>query len=204
MFPYPFVKEKALSLAQNPDLIGKTFLAGGLVPWVLSHQNSNRLHNDIDFVVPLHEMAAIRRFLKEHGLYDPSHDSQLLPCNKEQIDFGTEIFLEDLPVSFTPFFTSQGNLIQRDFTTADFRAKDSLVTLRLPGLSLADYITSYPLSHGQKLYCTSLEFIYAKKSRKNRLKDEADLEQMRQMRLDENRLARITTAFSKSTLDIQT
>lgn len=203
MFPCGFVKEKALSLAQNPNLIGKVFLAGGLVPWLLSGKNSNRLHSDIDFVVPLHEMETIRRFLKEQGLYDPAHDSLFLSCNKEQIDFGTEIFLEDLPIGFTPFFTAQGSLIQRDFTTADFSAKNSLVTLYLPELSLADYITSYPLPNGQSLYCTSLEFIYAKKNRKNRPKDLPDLQQIRQMGIDQNRLARITAAFSKSTSEIQ-
>lgn len=203
MFPCNLVKEKALALGLHPKLKDKIFLAGGLVPWVLSGKNSNRLHSDIDFVVPLSEMETIRAFLKEQGLYDQTHDSLFLPCNKEKIDFGTEIFLNGLPVSFTPFFTENNNLFQRDFTTADFSTKDSLVTLCLPNLAPEDYITAYSLPNGQKLYCTSLEFVYAKKSRKNRPKDQGDLQQMKQIGFAENRLKHISTSFSRAILEIK-
>ena len=92
MFPCDFVKEKALAFGLHPKLKGRIFLAGGLVPWVISGEDSNRLHSDIDFVVPLSEMETIRAFLKEQGLYDHTHDSLFLSCNKEKVDFGTEIF----------------------------------------------------------------------------------------------------------------
>ena len=146
MFPCDLVKEKALAFGLHPKLKGKIFLAGGLAPWVISGEISNRLHSDIDFVVPLSEMETVRTFLKEQGLYDQTHDSLFLPCNQEKIDFGTEVFLDGLPVSFTPFFEENNNLYQRDFTTADFSTKDSLVTLCLPNLSPEDYITAYVLS----------------------------------------------------------
>ena len=67
MFPCDFVKEKALAFGLHPKLKDKIFLAGGLVPWVISSEDSNRLHSDIDFVVPLSEMETIRAFLKEQG-----------------------------------------------------------------------------------------------------------------------------------------
>lgn len=203
MFPCDFVKEKALTFGLHPKLKDKIFLAGGLVPWVISGEDSNRLHSDIDFVVPLSEMEAVRAFLKEQGLYDQTHDSLFLPCNKEKRDFGTEIFLDGLPVSFTPFFTENNNLVQRDFTTADFSTKDSLVTLCLPNLSPEDYITAYVLPHGQKLCCISLEFVYAKKSRKNRPKDQGDLQKMKQIGLNENRLKHMNNSFSNAILEIK-
>lgn len=203
MFPCDLVKEKALAFGLHPKLKGKIFLAGGLVPWVISDEDSNRLHSDIDFVVPLSEMETVRAFLKEQGLYDKNHDSLFLPCNKEKVDFGTEIFLDGLPISFTPFFEENDNLVQRDFTTADFSTKDSLVTLCLPNLSPEDYITVYTLPDGQKLYCTSLEFVYAKKSRKNRPKDQKDLQKMKQIGLKEDILQRISVAFSHGTLEIK-
>ena len=170
---------------------------------MISGENSNRLHSDIDFVVPLSEMETVRTFLKEQGLYDQTHDSLFLPCNQEKIDFGTEIFLDGLPISFTPFFKENNNLVQRDFTTADFNAKDSLVTLCLPNLSPEDYITAYALHDGQKLYCTSLEFVYAKKSRKNRPKDQRDLQKMKQIGLKEDLLQRISASFSQGVLEIK-
>lgn len=203
MFPYDLVKEKALAFGLHPKLKGKIFLAGGLAPWVISGENSNRLHSDIDFVVPLSEMETVRTFLKEQGLYDQTHDSLFLPCNQEKIDFGTEIFLDGLPISFTLFFKENNNLVQRDFTTADFNAKDSLVTLCLPNLSPEDYITAYALHDGQKLYCTSLEFVYAKKSRKNRPKDQRDLQKMKQIGLKEDLLQRISASFSQGVLEIK-
>lgn len=203
MFPCDLVKEKALAFGLHPKLNGKIFLAGGLVPWVLSGEDSHRLHSDIDFVVPLSEMETVRAFLKEQGLYDKNHDSLFLPSNQEKVDFGTEIFLDGLPVSFTPFFTENNKLIQRDFTTADFSNKDSLVTLCLPNLSPEDYITAYALPDGQKLCCTSLEFVYAKKSRKNRPKDQRDLQKMKQIGLKEDILQRISVAFSQGALEIK-
>lgn len=203
MFPCDFVKEKALTFGLHPKLKDKIFLVGGLVPWVISGEDSNRLHSDIDFVVPLSEMEAVRTFLKEQGLYDKNHDSLFLPCNKEKVDFGTEIFLDGLPISFTPFFEENNNLVQRDFTTADFSTKDSLVTLCLPNLTPEDYITAYALPDGQKLCCTSLEFVYAKKSRKNRPKDQGDLQKMKQIGLKENRLKRISASFSHGVLEIK-
>lgn len=203
MFPCDLVKEKALAFGLHPKLKGKIFLAGGLAPWVISGENSNRLHSDIDFVVPLSEMETVRTFLKEQGLYDQTHDSLFLSCNQEKIDFGTEVFLDGLPVSFTPFFEENNNLYQRDFTTADFSTKDSLVILCLPNLSPEDYITAYALSDGQKLYCTSLEFVYAKKSRKNRPKDQGDLQKMKQNGLNENLLKHITDSFSSAVLEIK-
>lgn len=203
MFPYDLVKEKALAFGLHPKLKGKIFLAGGLVPWVISGEDSHRLHSDIDFVVPLSEMETVRTFLKEQRLYDQTHDSLFLPCNQEKIDFGTEIFLDDLPVSFTPFFAENNNLFQRDFTTADFSTKDSLVTLCLPNLTPEDYITAYALPDGQKLYCNSLEFVYTKKNRKNRAKDQADLQKMKQIGLKETLLNCISDSFSSSVLEIK-
>lgn len=203
MFPCDFVKEKALTFGLHPKLKDKIFLTGGLVPWVISGEDSNRLHSDIDFVVPLSEMEAVRAFLKEQGLYDKNHDSLFLPCNKEKVDFGTEIFLDGLPISFTPFLEENNSIFQRDFTTADFSTKDSLVTLSLPNLSPEDYITAYALPDGQKLCCTSLEFVYAKKSRKNRPKDQGDLLKMKQIGLKESRLKHITGSFFSAVLEIK-
>lgn len=101
------------------------------------------------------------------------------------------------------FFEENNNLYQRDFTTADFSTKDSLVTLCLPNLSPEDYITAYALSDGQKLYCTSLEFVYAKKSRKNRPKDQGDLQKMKQIGLKEDLLQHISASFSQGALEIK-
>lgn len=148
-------------------------------------------------------METIRAFLKEQGLYDHTHDSLFLSCNKEKVDFGTEIFLDGLPISFTPFFKENNNLVQRDFATADFSTKDSLVTLCLPNLSPENYITAYTLPDGQKLHCTSLEFVYAKKSRKNRPKDQGDLQKMKQIGLNENRLKHMNNSFSNAILEIK-
>lgn len=68
MFPCDFVKEKALAFGLHPKLKGRIFLAGGLVPWVISSEDSNRLHSDIDFVVPLSEMETSALFSKSRGL----------------------------------------------------------------------------------------------------------------------------------------
>lgn len=77
------------------------------------------------------------------------------------------------------------------------------MTFCLPNLSSEDYITAYTLPDGQKLHCTSLEFVYAKKSRKNRPKDQGDLQKMKQIGLNENRLKHITDSFFSAVLEIK-
>ena len=77
------------------------------------------------------------------------------------------------------------------------------MTLCLPNLSPENYITAYTLPDGQKLCCTSLEFVYAKKSRKNRPKDQGDLQKMKQIGLNENLLKHITDSFYSAVLEIK-
>lgn len=36
-----------------PGLAGRTFLQGGLVPWIVSGRDSGRLHGDVDVSVQL-------------------------------------------------------------------------------------------------------------------------------------------------------
>lgn len=46
-----------------PGLAGRTFLQGGLVPWIVSGRDSGRLHGDVDVSVRLDDVPAVRAWL---------------------------------------------------------------------------------------------------------------------------------------------
>ena len=53
-------KAVALRVLGEELLAGKVFLMGGLVPWIVSGQDSGRLYSDVDLAVRAKDMPAVR------------------------------------------------------------------------------------------------------------------------------------------------
>ena len=82
-------KAAALRVLRVPELAGKMFLEGGLVPWVLGGRESGRPHGDIDFSVRLEDMPVVRAWLAREGRYDRDLDSRRMPCNADGEEYGS-------------------------------------------------------------------------------------------------------------------
>ena len=63
MFSCKEVKEVVISLMGEQKVKDKIYVAGGIVPWILSGNDSGRKHGDIDIVVEKDDMGTVREFL---------------------------------------------------------------------------------------------------------------------------------------------
>ena len=107
-------KAAALRVLRVPELAGKVFLEGGLVPWVLGGRESGRLHGDIDFSVRLEDMPVVRAWLAREGRCDRDLDSRCMPCNVDGEEYGAHARINGVLASFCPFFLRDGVLVQRN------------------------------------------------------------------------------------------
>ena len=75
MFSCKEVKEVVISLMGEQKVKDKIYVAGGIVPWILSGNDSGRKHGDIDIVVEKDDMGTVREFLRDKGYYKVEFDS---------------------------------------------------------------------------------------------------------------------------------
>ena len=135
---FSHLRQIALTLLAQPALSGILYLAGGALPWILSGEDSQRDHGDLDFVVEGRDLPAVRRYLRAAGHYRPELDSLSLPCNHRQADYGLEAVIDGLPVNFAPFTVENEGISQRNFTLAALAGFDALLLSRMEPLSKAD------------------------------------------------------------------
>ena len=67
MTPEGLARAAAMRVLTAPGLAERTFLQGGLVPWIVSGRDSGRLHGDVDVSVRLDDMLAVRAWLAAEG-----------------------------------------------------------------------------------------------------------------------------------------
>lgn len=193
-------KAAALRVMRAPELAGKVFLEGGLVPWILSSKDSGRLHSDIDFSVRLEDMHTVRAWLEREGLYDPNLDSRRIPCNANSEEYGTHAYIDGVLASFCPFFFREGTLVQRNAEQAAFAGYDALLEATIPSLDEADFVETRELPDGTRVGFATLEACRAAKAASDRPKDLADIAELDRLGYDEERMGRVAQAFAAMTI----
>lgn len=202
MFSCGTLKKVVCYLMGEEELQGKIFVAGGIVPWLLSGKDSGRQHGDIDLVVKMDDMDHIRRYLKKHGLYGEESDSRFLSCNKGHADHGVEVFFHQIPINFAPFERVGGDIIQRNFSLERFTGFDALMTATITNLAVEDYITTYRLDDGTVIGAYTLETVLAAKEQSDREKDRIDRMEIASIGIDRRRYARVKPAIQSMKIDV--
>lgn len=196
--PVPFSRARAVAMRvlTAPELAGKVFLEGGLVPWVASGRESGRLHGDVDLSVRLADMPAVRTWLVAEGLYDAALDSLRLPCNAGFGDFGIHAVVDGALVSFCPFFfAADGGLHQRNAALKAADGFDALLEATASGIAESDFVEERVLPDGVRIGCATLEACRAAKAASGREKDAHDIAEIDRIGIDAGRCARIAGAF---------
>lgn len=191
MFSCEMVKKTVYMLMGEEALQGKIWVAGGIVPWLLSGADSGRLHGDLDVVVQMEHMPFIRAYLQEKGYYRAALDSQNLAFNKARQDYGVEAVIQTVPVSFGPFEVCGTGIMQRNFALERFGGFDALFTAVMEGIVPADYITHYTLKNGLRIGAYTLEAVRAAKENTGREKDLQDLREIERIGFDQARYERV-------------
>lgn len=163
--------EKEISynqIVQNIKLIyssGKLsdylILAGGIVPYLIFNQNSNRLHSDIDFICKIEDIDKIKDIFTSYGHYEREFDS----LNILKKDYGFEMFIDNIKVGVYPFEYSDG-IIQYSY---DSKTKEGKI--KNINLDYDDYISS-----NKDFKYMSLEVILKSKVLAFRQKDIYDID----------------------------
>lgn len=193
---YNQAKETALRVMSAPELTDKVFLEGGLVPWIITGNNSGRQHGDVDFSVRLADIPIVRAWLKDEGLYDKTLDSTHIPCNEASADYGIHAFIDGVLVSFAPFFSDGERLIQRNAEQEAFAEYDALLEASLEGLAEEDFVEMRELSNGMRAGFATLESCRAAKLSSDRAKDLTDLAELDRLGYNEQRMQRVAAAFA--------
>ncbi len=193
-----------MGITQKDDELGNiVFVSGGIAPWLVSKNDSERKHSDIDLLVAIENMPKIREFLLKHNLYDAALDS-LSYDDAEMIDYGVDTYIDGLPIGFYPYErTRDGIIIQRSFTPTEIDGKKDLKTKEIPDMEITDYLAKTTLPNGRPIGISGLEVIKASKEKTGREKDVHDIKEIDRIGYDANRYERVKSSINnmKSTLD---
>ena len=193
--------KEAVYILMEPILKGKIFVAGGIVPWILSGRNSNRKHSDIDIVVEIRNMELIRKYLKDKGYYQKEMDSRFLALNNTQGDYGIDALINGVPVNFAPFEANGDSIIQKNFSLKALVGYDALMKATMKNIAVEDYITTYLLKSGIELGSYTLEAVKAAKENSNRTKDKIDLCEVEKIGIDQDRYNRIKSSIQNMQIE---
>lgn len=158
----------------------KLYLAGGMVPYLLLNQNSERLHDDIDNICKLEDMPFFRSLFKQAGLYDAELDS--LNFANDGRDYGFEFYVNGVPVGIYPFTYSEGILTQYSYTSSSKMCKEKMIALQ----DINDYVCTYNSFDGISYTTQSLEVIKKSKDVSGREKDKVDSKKIAEYGIRQN------------------
>lgn len=179
------------TLLAQEDLRGRLFVGGGILPWLLTGEDSGRLHGDVDLSAEAGEMERIRAVLTGMGLYRRAGDSRFLSCNRTGADHGLEVWVGEVPVNIAPFTPIAGGIVQRNFLLQREAGFDALMTATVEGMALEDFVTESVLPDGRRVLTQTVESVRAEKECSGREKDRADLRQLEKLGFDAARYGRV-------------
>ena len=153
------------------------YIAGGITPYLLLNENSNRLHDDIDCICMLEDINELRNIIKQTKYYNSEWDS--LNYAKDNKDYGFEFKINGVPVGIYPFSYSKNILLQYTFDPYTKNCKIKKIEL----MDINDYVHEYKSKNGIKYKMMSLEYIKLSKDNSVRPKDKIDSKKIEETNL---------------------
>lgn len=151
----------------------KLYLSGGLVPYVLLNEKSERKHMDLDLLCQKEDIRMIREVFRNNDLYEPKKDSLTYTVNG--IDYGFEVIIDKVKVNISVFEEKEDGIVEYYFNS-----KTKIGRIKNINAKLNDYIVPYVSSDNKKYLTKSLELIIADKLILNRSKDKKDIEKIQE------------------------
>ena len=167
----------------------KLYISGGTVPYLISGEDSNRKHGDIDTVCQLEDMNLIRQVLKDNKMYVEEDDSMTQTVNGR--DFGLETIINGVRVGIYPFLKTNYGVIQYSYDSENKYCKSIKVALE----SLDDFVTTYQGADKSFYDTMTLEFIRKTKEAVGREKDIYDIAKIDKIGYDKERYNRLTLPY---------
>lgn len=144
------------------------YLSGGIVPYILLNEDSERLHANLDLLCSKSNINILRDLFRKKKLYDPKRDSLTYTVNN--VDYGFQVIIDDVKVNFYVFEEKENGIIEYSFD-----AKKRVGRIKNINAKLNEYIVPYVSSDNKKYMTLSLEFVIANKLITNTEKDKKDI-----------------------------
>ena len=169
--------EEIVSVYKKIEKMNKTtaklYLKGGIVPYILLNEDSNRRHSNLDLLCSKKDVNMIREIFRKKKLYDPKKDS--LTYTVSNIDYGFEVVIDKVKVNISVFEETEGGI-----TEYSFDCKKRIGRIKNIAAKISDYIVPYVSSDNKKYMTLSLEFVIADKILTGRDKDKQDIEKAKE------------------------
>mgnify|MGYP004672809671 FL=1 len=163
----------------------KTYLCGGLVPYVLLNEDSGRKHLSLDLLCNKKDIAMMREVFRKKDLYDPKRDSLTYTVNN--IDYGFQVVIDGVKVNIFAFEEKDNGIIEYNFD-----CKRRIGRIKNINVKLSDYIVPYVSSDNKKYMTESLECIIGDKLLLNRERDRKDIEKIKECNgISEDKIKRL-------------
>jgi len=174
------IKEVQLKVQELLDQYGlKIFIAGGSVPYLLTNEDSGRLHDDIDTICMVEDIDKLRQVFISAGLYNPKWDSKIF--SPDGIDYGFEMKIDGVPFGIFPFIYDEKSKTITQYSTDPYN--QTCKTKTIPVEEITDYIMTYRGRNGKDYNTMSLEYIKLTKDNARRPKDMADSKKIEEIGL---------------------
>lgn len=169
----------------------KLYLRGGLVPYLLLGEPSNRKHNNLDLICNKKDTAMIREVFRKNNLYDPKRDSLTYTVNN--IDYGFQVIVDGIKVNIAVYEEKENGI-----TEYIFDCHNRIGIIKNINVKLSEYIVPYVSSDNKKYMSVSLELIVADKLMLNRDKDKLDIEKIKECNgISEDKIKKIPLPIVK-------
>ena len=129
----------------------KLYLAGGIIPYVLLNENSNRKHTNLDLLCSKDDVRMIREVFRKNDLYEPKRDSLTYTVNG--IDYGFQVVVDKIKVNVAVFEVKEEGLVEYSFD-----CHRRIGRIKNINAKLNDYIVPYVSADNKKYNKHSLPF----------------------------------------------
>lgn len=151
----------------------KLYLSGGIVPYILLNESSNRKHLNLDLLCSKEDIRMIREVFRKNDLYEPKRDSLTYTINN--IDYGFQVVIDKVKVNISVFEEKDNGIIEYSFD-----CHRRIGRIKNINAKLSEYIVPYVSSDNKKYMTLSLELLIANKLLLNRDKDKVDIEKIKE------------------------
>lgn len=172
-FTYTQIMDVYRKIEKINKTSAKLYLAGGIVPYALLNEDSQRKHSNLNLLCSKENAQMIREVFRKKELYDPKKDS--LTYTISNTDYGFEVIIDKVKVNISLFEETSDGIIEYSFD-----CKKKIGRIKNIATKMSDYIVPYVSSDNKKYTTLSLECIIADKLLSNREKDKKDIEKIQE------------------------
>ena len=172
-FPFEDIVKVYEKVCKMNKTTARTYLRGGIVPYLLLGESSNRKHGNLDLICNKKDISMIREVFRKNDLYDPKRDSLTYTINN--IDYGFQVIVDGVKVNIGVYEVKDDGIVEYTFD-----CHNRIGIIKNINAKESEYIVPYVSSDNKKYMTISLECMVADKLMLNRDKDKQDIEKIKE------------------------